>query len=161
MQPLDIKLAYKNQPWCTVRLEVSHNELGDADEVECRELPQSVVEIFETLGFSRPNAIPLMPLPFQIAQKLHGVTSAGSDRVRDLIDLQLIVAAFQIEMEKTADICRRLFAYRRRQPWPPQIIKGESWSSLYDEQRGKLSVLPTVDEAIAWANDLIAKIDQA
>ena len=161
MQPLDIKLAYKNQPWCTVRLEVSHNELGDADEVECRELPQSVIEIFETLGFSRPNAIPLMPLPFQIAQKLHGVTSAGSDRVRDLIDLQLIVAAFQIEMEKTADICRRLFAYRRRQPWPPQIIKGESWSSLYDEQRGKLSVLPTVDEAVAWANDLIAKIDQA
>ena len=64
-------------------------------------------------------------------------------------------------MEKTADICRRLFAYRRRQPWPPQIIKGEFWSSLYDEQRGKLSVLPTIDEAIAWANDLIAKIDQA
>lgn len=161
MQPLDIKLAYKNQPWCTVRLEVSHNELGDADEIECRELPQSVVEIFEALGFPRPNAIPLMPLPYQIAQKLHGVTSAGSDRVRDLIDLQLIVAAFQVDMKKTADICRRIFKYRRRQPWPPHVTKGDFWNSLYDEQRGRLSVLPTVDEAVAWANGLIAKIAQA
>ena len=25
----------------------------------------------------------------------------------------------------------------------------------------EVSLLPTVDEAIAWANDLIAKIDQA
>lgn len=161
MQPLDIKLAYKNQPWCTVRLEVSHNELGDADEIECRELPQSVVEIFEALGFPRPNAIPLMPLPYQIAQKLHGVTSAGSDRVRDLIDLQLIVAAFQVDMKKTADICRRIFKYRRRQPWPPHVTKGDFWNSLYDEQRGRLPVLPTVDEAVAWANGLIAKIAQA
>lgn len=161
MQPLDIKLAYKNQPWCTVRLEVSHNELGDADEIECRELPQSVVEIFEALGFPRPNAIPLMPLPYQIAQKLHGVTSVGSDRVRDLIDLQLIVAAFQVDMKKTADICRRIFKYRRRQPWPPHVTKGDFWNSLYDEQRGRLPVLPTVDEAVAWANGLIAKIAQA
>lgn len=70
MQPLDVKLAYRNQPWCTVRLEVSHNELGDADEVDHRELPQTVQEMFETLGFPRPDAIPLMPLPFQIAKKL-------------------------------------------------------------------------------------------
>lgn len=161
MQPLDIKLAYKNQPWCTVRLEVSHNELGDADEVERRELPQGIIEIFEALGFPCPNAIPLMPLPFQIAQKLHGVTSAGSDRVRDLVDLQLISAAFQVDMERTADVCRRLFKYRRRQSWPPVVTKGENWGSLYDEQRGTLSVLPTVDEAVVWVNDLIAEIEQA
>lgn len=161
MQPLDIKLAYKNQPWCTVRLEVSHNELGDADEVENRELPQAVVEMFEALGFPRPKDIPLMPLPYQIAQKLHGVTSVGSDRVRDLIDLQLIVSSLSFDIEKTASVCRRLFNYRRRQSWPPVIVKGERWDSLYNEQRGKLSVLPTVDEAIAWANELITRIDQA
>ena len=159
MQPLDIKLAYKNQPWCTVRLEVSHNELGDADEVERRELPQSVTDLFEALGFPRPNAIPLMPLPFQIAQKLHGVTSPGNDRARDLIDLQLIMSLFVIDMVATADVCRRLFKYRRRQPWPPQISKGTSWDALYTEQRGSLPVLPTADEAVAWANALIARLD--
>lgn len=115
--------------------------------------------LFEALGFPRPNAIPLMPLPFQIAQKLHGVTSPGNDRARDLIDLQLIMSLFVIDMEATADVCRRLFKYRRRQPWPPQISKGTSWDALYTEQRGSLPVLPTADEAVAWANALIARLD--
>lgn len=159
MQPLDVKLAYRNQPWCTVRLEVSHNELGDADEVEHRDLPQSVVDVFTALGFPRPNAIPLMPLPFQIAQKLHGVSSAGSDRARDLVDLQLLIASFPIDMEKTADVCRRLFKYRRMQAWPPRIVKGENWSSLYDEQRGSLPILQTVEEAVAWTNELVEKLN--
>ena len=159
MQTMDLKLAYRNQPWCTVRLEVSHNELGDADETEYLELPQSVTNMFETLGFPQPHAIPLMPLPFQIAQKLHGVSADGSERVRDLVDLQLIAASFTVDMAKTADICRRLFAYRRRQSWPPRIVKGELWDSLYDEQRGTLPVLPTVDEAVAWTNELIERID--
>ena len=30
MQPVDLKLRYKEQPWCTVNLEISHDE---ADEV--------------------------------------------------------------------------------------------------------------------------------
>ena len=31
----------------------------------------------------------------------------------------------------------------------------------YDEQKGSLPVLQTVDEAIIWANELIAKIDSS
>ena len=30
--------------------------------------------------------------------------------------------------------------------------------SIYDEEKHRLPVLPTVDEAIAWANDLIRRI---
>ena len=37
----------------------------------------------------------------------------------------------------------------------------DCWSEMYLDARGDIPVLPTVDEAIAWANDLIAKIDKA
>ena len=39
--------------------------------------------------------------------------------------------------------------------------KGEGWEAMYNDQKGELPVLPTVDEAVAWANELIAKIDKA
>lgn len=158
MQPLDIKLSYRHHPWCTVRLEVAHNELGSADEVEMRELPAKIVDIFTALNLAVPRPIPLMTLPFQIAQKLHGVSQRGSSRARDLIDLQLIVAHEKVDWIRTADICRRLFAYRKMQPWPSEVVQGPGWGALYQAQRGDLPVLPTVEEAIAWVNDLIARI---
>ena len=61
--------------------------------------------------------------------------------------------------------CVRLFDYRRKQPWPPKIERGEGWDEIYDTALGtianKAAICPTVDEAIAWANELIASIDKA
>ena len=158
MQPIDIKLAYRHQPWCTIRLEVSHNELGNADELDYCELPRPIIDIFSSLGFPEPKAIPLMPIPFQIAQKLHGVSAPQSTRVRDLIDLQLLVANAEIDYETTAAVCKRLFTYRKMQAWPPRIVKGIDWGTLYTAQRSSLPVLDSVDKAIVWGNDLIAEI---
>ena len=125
MQPIDVKLAYRRHPWCTVRLEVSHNEIGDADTVEMRELPQKIKDIFAALNFPEPRPIPLMTIPFQIAQKLHGVTQRGSSRVRDLIDLQLIAESEDVDYVATAVVCRRLFKYRKMHTWPPKVVKAE------------------------------------
>ena len=75
MQPLDVKLRYRGQPWYTILVEVGHNEIGDADEAECLPIPAGIATIFEKLGFPEPNPVPLMPLKFQIAQKLHGLTA--------------------------------------------------------------------------------------
>ena len=33
------------------------------------------------------------------------------------------------------------------------------WSSLYDEQRGSLPILQTVEEAVAWTNELVEKLN--
>ena len=161
MQPCDVKLNYKGTPWFTVKLEIGHNEIGDADEVERVSLPEEVAEVFEFLCLPRPGDIPTMRLEFQIAQKIHGASAPNSKRAHDLIDLQLVLAHEDIDFEKTADICRRLFAYRKVHVWPPRVEKGGTWEEVYRVQSLDLNVLPTVDEAIAWANDLIAKIDQA
>ena len=34
MHPYGVKLQYRHHPWCTVRFEVSYDEIGDADEPE-------------------------------------------------------------------------------------------------------------------------------
>jgi hypothetical protein len=161
MQPLDVKLAYRNHPWCTVRLEVSHNELGDADIRDIRELPIEIKNIFADLGFPEPKPIPLMSIPFQVSQKLHGVTQPGSSRVRDLIDLQLIMNNEKFDIGVTADICRNLFNYRKMHMWPTYVVKGEGWDSVYVEQRGDLSVAETCDEAVRIVNGLIDQLDMA
>ena len=161
MQPFEVKLMYLGRSWCTVLLEVGTNEVGLADVPEIRPVASDIVELFTSLGFPVPNPVPLMPLAFQVAQKLHGVSAKGSDRVRDLIDLQLIMANDIIDLSEVRRICERLFIYRKCQPWPTIITKGELWEELYNSQRGELDVLPSVDEAIAWANELIEKIDSA
>ncbi len=160
MQPFDIKLSYNGKGWITLPLEVGHNEIGDADDPEMVASPEAAA-ILEKLGFPAPGPVPCMRLEHQISQKLHGVSGPGSDRVHDLIDLQIAVKGGAVDCTKTKFLCVRLFEYRRQQPWPPKIVKGDNWDSLYAEQAAGLDVLPTVDEAIEWASELIAAIDNS
>ena len=157
MKPYAVKLLYKGQSWCTVDLELGFNEIGDADEADFS-ISEEVTEIFSALCLPPPNPIPLMKLEYQIAQKLHGATEPSSRRAHDLIDLQLILAKSAIDLAKTNAVCQRLFAFRRMQTWPPIVVKGRDWDSIYNEEKDNAPVLPTVDEAIVWANDLIQRI---
>lgn len=160
MQPFDVKLSYNGKPWTTVQLEIGHNELGDADEPDFG-IASDIGLLFEKVGLPAPMQIPLMPLHFQIAQKLHGLSEAGSKRAHDLIDLQVIVRLGNVDYLKTKEMCIRLFAYRKLQAWPPMIEANDGWGTLYADQIESLDVLPTVDEAIDWANELIGTIDSA
>ena len=161
MQPCEVKLSYLARAWYTVQLEVGHNEIGDADEREMVEVPGTLAELFEFLAMPKPAPLPMMRLEYQVAQKLHGASAPGSRRAHDLVDLQRIMADGGIDLEKTAQLCRQLFRYRKVHEWPPRIVKGEEWESIYAAQRRGLDVLPTVDEAVAWANELIERIDRA
>ena len=161
MQPFEVKLTYKNHAWCTVDLEVSYDEVGDADECDLVTLPVGVLESFRALGLPDPGPIPLMRISHQIAQKLHGATDPQYCRAQDLIDLQLMISREKVDYAEVRDICKRLFANRRRQPWPSKVVATEEWRIAYDRTKGILPVLPTIDEAVAWANDLIDAIDKS
>jgi hypothetical protein len=160
MVPCDIKLSYNGRAWMTVRIEIGHNEIGDANESEM-EMPGDMADLLVNLGFPSPKPIPVMKLPYQIAQKLHAVTTLGADRPHDLVDLQLICRQSNIDLAATKEICIRLFDYRRRQQWPPTVVKGEGWDSLYADASRGLAVLPTCNEAVDWTNNLIARIDDS
>ena len=159
MQPYAVWLTYNGQPWCTVDLEVGFNELGDAEESDSA-LSDEVAQIFTALGFPVPDEVPLMKCEYQIAQKLHGLTEPDSRRVYDLIDFQLIVDHSQVDFAKVAQICRRLFSFRRMPPWPPRVVKGIDWETSYNDANFKHGVTRTIDDAINWANSLIEKIDK-
>lgn len=157
MQPLDVKLSYLSKAWCTVALEVGHNEIGDANDPEYI-MPAEANSYLERLGFPAIGPIACMPLHHQIAQKLHGASEPGSKRVHDLIDLQLIEKAEGVDWAKTRQACEQLFAYRKKQAWPPTIVIGANWEALYAEQRGSLDVVESAAEAVEWANALIARV---
>lgn len=157
MSPYDVKLAYMGKPWCTVPLEVGRNEIGDADAIDWIELAD-VADLFAKTGLPAPGKAPIMPIKYQIAQKLHAVTSGG-DRARDLVDLQLIARNCEVDLVETRSICVRLFSYRKAQAWPPLVESRSGWETLYAEQSAGLPVLSNVDEAVEWANAFIRKID--
>ena len=157
MQPFEVKLSYNGKSWMTVPLEVGYNELGDAEEPDMR-VPEEASKVFEALGFPPLSSMPFMRLAHQIAQKLHGLTEDGSERVHDLVDLQVIMREEPPALETVKPICVRLFSYRNMQPWPPVIEEQPGWAEGYQAACEELAVLD-LDEAIAWGNDLIERID--
>lgn len=160
MQPFEVKLDYRGRPWCTVKFELGHNEIGDADEPEFQ-LADDMVGLFTEVGLEAPKPVPVMRADHQVAQKFHAVSSEGSERARDLADLQLLDKGEDLDLGQVGATCVRLFAYRRQQAWPPQIIVGNHWGTLYAEAAEGLDVLPSVEEAAAWANDFVQRITAA
>ncbi len=158
MRPFDIKLAYNGKSWMTLPLEVGHNEIGDAEDPDMVSSPE-VATILKELGLPEPAPVPCMRLEHQIAQKLHALSGVGSERAHDLIDLQIAVTGGNLDYLEARKICVRLFEYRQEQGWPPTLVKEEGWESLYGAQAQGLSVLPSVDDAVDWANSLVAKIE--
>ena len=158
MRPFEVKLTYRGHPWCTVDLEVTYNEIGDADEADMSTFPDDILSLFRELGFPEPCPVPLMRIPYQIAQKLHGVTDTRSPRVQDLIDLQLMADRENIDYRETNAICRRLFANRRLQSWPASVEPSTQWPSAYEAQRRGLPSLRSLDEAVKWVNEFILAI---
>lgn len=159
MKPFDVRLSYLGKPWCTVQLEVGHNEIGDADSTDWVELSDAA-EALERLGFPAPGRAPLMPLEHQIAQKLHAVTG-DDDRVRDLVDLQIILSNSEVDLTETRKVCERLFEYRRKQSWPPDVVARDGWEEEYAAAAEGLPVLQGLDEAVEWTNELVASLHDA
>ena len=160
MQPFDVKLSYNGKGWMTVPIEIGHNEIGDAEDPDFV-VSSEMAEVFTALGFCAPGPIPLMRLDHQVAQKLHAVSGPGSERAHDLVDLQIIVRNGNFDYAETRETCVRLFAYRKEQSWPPEIVANEGWSELYNAARTGINVLDDVDDAIVWANNLVERIDSS
>lgn len=161
MQPFDVKLDYRGQPWCTVRFELGHNEIGDADEPEFH-LANDLASLFTEVGLEVPKPVRVMRADHQIAQKLHAVSEPGSERARDLVDLQLLHRNEDLALAKVKETCVRLFGYRRQQTWPPTIAVNEGWDTLYEAAAEDIDdVFRNVRDAVGWINAFVQNIHEA
>lgn len=124
MRPLGVKLDYRGRSWCTVKFELRHNEIGDADEPEFQ-LSGDLEKIFTEVGLEAPKPVPVMRAEHQIAQKFHAASAEGSERARDLVDLQLLHEGETLHLGQVCTTCVRLFQYRKQQEWPPTLVVGE------------------------------------
>lgn len=59
MRPYDVKLDFNGRPLCTVRMEIGHNEIGDADD-PMWVIDEGLLELFRNVGLARPGPIPVM-----------------------------------------------------------------------------------------------------
>lgn len=57
MQPFEVKLEYRGRPWCTVKFELGHNEIGDAEKPEYR-LAADLADLFTEVGLEAPKPVP-------------------------------------------------------------------------------------------------------
>lgn len=96
MQPFEVKLDYRGRSWCTASFELAHSEICDAEMPEYR-LANDLIETFTEIGLAAPDPVPALRIDHQIAQELHALSSHGSERARDLVDLQLIDNSEQID----------------------------------------------------------------
>ena len=97
----------------------------------------------------------------QVAQKLHAASDEGSERARDLVDLQLLDKGEDLDLAQVKATCVRLFEYRRQQPWPPTVVAGDGWDTLYEAAVEDVDALPEVGAAVAWVNEFVARIEAA
>lgn len=159
-----IRLDYESGQWLSVPFEVGGDDVAASRESE-NVLAPSIGELFGEIGLERPQPIPLLSMRHQVAQKLHACTDVDdelitNDRAHDLIDLQLLRRVDEFDLAGVRDACRRLFSSRNRQSWPPTVRVLRGWGDLYDHAAAGLNVMPTVESAVEWANDLITEIDQ-
>ena len=162
MQPFDIRLAYKGRHWLTVPFELGRDEIGSTRQHESR-VADDIVELFAALGLDKPDPIPVLALDHQIAQKLHACTAVnpktgGNERAHDLVDLQILAQEEPVDFAAVAATAERLFAARRSHPWPPAVVAYDGWGTLYAQAADGLDVIGNVTDAVAWANDFIARI---
>ena len=160
MQPIKVKLKYKNNSWCSVNLEISLGEAGCADCSDDLPPNEETVTLFSDLGFPPPSSVRTMRLEHQFAQKLRGLSGLNSRRAHDLINLQLMMLydGDRVDLKEVGSICEKIFRNPGMQPWPPTIVPLPNWDTLYKEQIADLPVAKDVATAIKWANSLVSTI---
>ena len=160
MQPFDVKLDYLGRSWRTVKFELGHNEIGDADKPEYQ-LASDLADLFTEVGLDAPEPVPVVRADHQVAQKLHAVSGEGSERARDLVDLQLLDRGEDFDLTQVRATCVRLFEYRRQQTWRPTVAIGDAWDTLYAAAVEDVDALPDVEAAVAWVNAFVERIEAA
>ena len=153
----DLKLSFNGKEWLSQEIDIGHDEIGDTSDVELESSPE-INSWFAVCGLPIPNPVPVIQVHHQIAQKIHALASNPLERIHDLVDLQVIFKNQDIDPTITAITCVRLFKSRRALPWPPELKFNLEAKSLYTNAVEQTGAVPDLELAVAWFNEMIAKL---
>ncbi len=159
-----VKLLYKGKDFVTIPMELSPVEGRSLDQVEV--LPAAVS--LDPVQLTEAEAIPFLPIRYQIAQKLHACTEdlgeeRPNQRARDLADILLIeeLALGDDQMSGLRDACIEVFGLRDKHPWPPTIVVWPGWEAIWERLMETEKLDYEIGEAVARVQDLVDRIDSA
>jgi hypothetical protein len=157
---IEVRVQYRGKPWATVQMEVSG---GDGQAIEAEQIPATDLS---ELGLDGPAFIHCLSARFQIAQKIHAVTSPPraerpNDRYRDLVDLWLL-RELGTDLWLLRQACEEVFFRRGMHSWPPELQVPEHWADPFARMAREVG-LPTqdVEEAAGALRTFIADIAAA
>lgn len=159
-----VKLRYKNKDFVTVPLELSVAEGGSLDNIEAQP-PSLDISRVQLQG---PDSIPLLPLRYQIAQKLHACTEdlgpeQSNQRARDLHGLLLIeeLGLDKKDLPAVREACVEIFSGRGKHSWPPTVIAWGDWPDIWDRLADDEHLDYSLDEAVERVRQLVARIENS
>jgi hypothetical protein len=169
---IDVSLRLRGRTWRRIALEVAPDE-GQAGARADLFRPPSLAHF----GLTTPTATAGIAMDYQVAQKLHACTEPHTrdhpnDRVRDVVDLQLLKSAFyddQADLSALEKACRDLFRSREREAeqvgetpprsWPPTVATYPHWEAEYRTYAYEVGLELALKQAVDALNGWIAKID--
>jgi len=126
-----VKIQYRGRPVVSVPVEFAATEASMADDID-----HVVPEPLNHLGSDGPDTVPCVAIKWQIAQKIHACThhhpDRANDRLRDLLDLQLLAAL--VDTDDWAPLraaCIEVFDGRATHQWPPRLVVPDAWVDGY------------------------------
>lgn len=161
---LKIKLAYCGKDFVTIPFEMSAPEATSLQDPEIF----SVAISLEPVQLTGLASVALLPLRYQIAQKLHACTEPPrddypNDRARDLPDL-LLIEELGIDENNLGGVraaCVEIFDERGGHQWPPRIQAFPGWDVLWNNLVETEGLLISLNEAVSAVNLLINRINAA
>lgn len=167
IHPYKVTLSFLGKEWAALDVEVSDPEIEPRAHTR-HAVDSNLLKLNEQFAFGELKPVELIDVEHQIAQKIHAVTDPDYARAHDLVDLQLLWDTAGLDLPTVREFCLRTFNFRRAQEWPPPPLRTmDDWELAYDDAReetevgGMSIVLPGINSARAWFENVISSIDTA
>jgi hypothetical protein len=159
-----IKLAYCGKDFVTIPFEISSGEAASLEEPDIFSLAISL----KPVQLDGSTSVALLPLSYQIAQKLHACTEPPrddfpNDRARDLPDLLLMeeLGIGESNLSSVRTACVEIFDARRSHQWPPQVQAFPGWDVLWNNLAETEGLEISLNDAVIAVNLFINRINAA
>ncbi len=156
---LSVSADLAGRPFATVRIDV----VARPDEVAGGTERVVLAPVIDVEGWA-PVAVPAVDLGQHVAEKLHALCSLDahprpSTRVKDLVDIVLLLDAGVLDEAHAADRLHAVFRARHT-PWPQGLpTPPAAWRADYAALVAQIGhELPAYDEALASARALVDRL---